>query len=177
MLKAGSSRVEIYFMIGLPEQTPESVRQTIDYCEYLYKKFNADKRLFLFIGPLSPFLDPGSPAFENPDKYGYRIIHRTLAEHRAALTQPCWKHTLNYETRWMSRQQIVDSTYDAISRLTLLKARYGYISQKMADEQISRIKSAMAMEKRIDGLIQKGEIGKLVEMKPELDSLNGMAGV
>ncbi len=47
----------------------------------------------------------------------------------------------------------------------------------MADEQISRIKSAMEMEKRIDTLIQRGELGKLSEMKPELDRLNGMAAV
>ena len=53
-LELGASRLEIYFMIGLPEQTPESVSQTLDYCEYLYQKFKADKRLFLFIGPLSP---------------------------------------------------------------------------------------------------------------------------
>ncbi len=177
MLKAGSSRVEIYFMIGLPEQTPESVSQTIDYCEYLYKKFEADKRLFLFIGPLSPFLDPGSPAFENPEKYGYKVIHRTLEDHRNALTQPCWKYTLNYETRWMSRQQIVDSTYDAISRLTRLKAKYGYITQAVSDEQVSRIKSAVEMEKRIDALIQNGGLDKLSGMKPELDRLNGMAAV
>ena len=176
-LELGASRLEIYFMIGLPEQTPESVSQSVDYCEYLYKKFKADKRLFLFIGPLSPFLDPGSLAFENPERYGYSVIHRTLEEHRRALAQPSWKYTLNYETRWMDRRQIVDATYAAISRLTRLKAQYGQITQQMADEQTARIERAVEMEKRIEAIVQNGDMSRLAELKPELDRLNGMAVV
>ena len=176
-LELRASRLEIYFMIGLPEQTSESVSGTVDYCDYLYQKFKADKRLFLFIGPLSPFLDPGSLAFENPERYGYKVIHRTLEEHRRALAQPGWKDTLNYETCWMSRKQIVDATYAAISRLTLLKARYGQISQEMADEQVSRIQRAVEMEKRIEAIVQSGDQSKLAELKPELDRINGMTVV
>jgi len=176
-LELGASRLEIYFMIGLPEQTPESVSQTVDYCEYLYTKFKTDKRLFLFIGPLSPFLDPGSLAFENPERYGYKVLHRTLEEHRRALVQPSWKDTLNYETRWMNRTQIVDATYTAISRLTRLKARYGQIPQKMADEQVSRIEQAVEMEQRIEAIVPSKDMSKLAELKPELDRLNGMTVV
>jgi radical SAM superfamily enzyme YgiQ (UPF0313 family) len=173
-LDLGASRLEIYFMVGLPEQTPESVSRTLDYCEHLYEKFKADKRLLLFIGPLSPFLDPGSPAFENPESHGYKVIHRKLEEHRRALALPDWKDTLNYETRWMSRQQIVDATYNAISRLTRLKAKYGQISQGLADKQVARILKAVEMEKRIEALVESGDESKLMELKPELDRINGM---
>ena len=173
-LELGASRLEIYFMIGLPEQTPESVSQTLDYCEYLYKQFNSDKRIFLFIGPLSPFLDPGSLCFENPERYGYKVIHRTLAEHRTALTYPSWKDTLNYETRWMSRQQIVDTTYSAIARLTRIKEQYNQITHKLATTQLERISKALEMEKRIDAIMQAGDENLLLALKPELDMLNGM---
>ena len=173
-LELGASRLEIYFMIGLPEQTPESVSQTLDYCEYLYKRFNSDKRIFLFIGPLSPFLDPGSLCFENPERYGYKVIHRTLAEHRAALTRPSWKETLNYETRWMSRQQIVDTTYSAIARLTRIKEQYNQITHKLAATQLERISKALDMERRIDAIMQSGDESLLIALKPELDTLNGM---
>jgi len=158
----------------LPEQTPESVSQTLDYCEYLYKRFNSDKRIFLFIGPLSPFLDPGSLCFENPERYGYKVIHRTLAEHRAALTRPSWKETLNYETRWMSRQQIVDTTYSAIARLTRIKEQYNQITHKLAATQLERISKALDMERRIDAIMQSGDESLLIALKPELDTLNGM---
>ena len=173
-LKLGASRLEIYFMIGLPEQTPESVSQTLDYCEYLYQKFGSDKRIFLFIGPLSPFLDPGSLCFENPERYGYKIIHRTLAEHRAALTRPSWKETLNYETRWMSRQQIVDTTYAAVARLTRIKEQYHQITPELAAAQIERIDQAIDMEKDIDSIVQSGDESLLLTLKPKLDRINGM---
>jgi len=176
-LGLGASRLEIYFMIGLPEQTPASVNQTLDYCEHLYRKFKADKRLFLFIGPLSPFLDPGSLCFENPERYGYKIIHRTLSEHRTALTRPSWKETLNYETRWMSRQQIVDTTYSAISNLTRIKEHYNQISHEQATAQLERIAQAMDMEKRIDAIVQSGDESQLLVLKPELNRLNGMDAV
>jgi len=173
-LQIGASRLEIYFMIGLPEQTPESVSQTLDYCEYLYRKFDADRRLFLFIGPLSPLLDPGSLAFEHPKRYGYKVIYHTLEEHRCALVRPSWQETLNYETRWMSRKQIVDTTYSAVARLTRIKEKYGQISHKLAAAQIERIGEAVEMEKRIETIVQSGDENRLLELKPELDRINGM---
>ena len=173
-LELGASRMEIYFMIGLPEQTSESVEQTLDYCEYLYDKFNSDKRLFLFIGPLSPFLDPGSLCFENPERYGYKVIHRTLAEHRAALTRPSWKETLNYETRWMSRQQIVDTTYTSVARLTRIKEQHHQITPELAAAQLSRIAKAVDLEKRIDAIVKSGDESQLLSLKPAMDNLNGM---
>ncbi|MCL2679247.1 MAG: TIGR04190 family B12-binding domain/radical SAM domain protein [Dehalococcoidia bacterium] len=174
-LAAGASRFEVYFMIGLPEQTPESVEETLDYCDYLYRKFHADKRLLLFIGPLSPFLDPGSPGFEDPEKYGYRLIHRTLEEHRNALVRPTWGETLNYETKWMSRAQIVESTYTAIERLMGLKQQYGLVSQRQADRQTDRIRKVREMEKHISEIVKSGsDDGRLAALKPEIDLINGV---
>ncbi|GAH70653.1 unnamed protein product, partial [marine sediment metagenome] len=84
-LDVGCGRMDVFFMIGLPKQTPKSVMDTIDYCDFLLQKFKGDKRLSLFIAPLSPFLDPGSLGFEQPQRHGYRILFRTLEEHRQAL--------------------------------------------------------------------------------------------
>jgi len=176
-LKLGASRIEVYFMIGLPEQTSESVDQTLDYCEYLYQQFYPEKRLFLFIGPLSPFLDPGSLAFENPERYGYKLMYRTLAEHKDAFTRPSWKEILNYETRWMSRQQIVDTTYSAIAKLTHIKAKYHQISDELASKQLYRIEKAVEMEQLIDSIVKSGDEERLASLFPELAVLNGMEAV
>jgi hypothetical protein len=77
----------------------------------------------------------------------------------------------------MNRQQIVDATYAAISRLTRLKAQYGQIPQKIAEEQVSRIERAMEIERRIETIVQSGDLSNLMELKPELDHLNGMTVV
>ncbi|TET50815.1 MAG: radical SAM protein, partial [Anaerolineales bacterium] len=67
-LAAGCRRFDLFFLSGLPKQTPESVLATVDYCAGLLERFG-DGRLIPFIGPLAPFLDPSSPIFENPEKY------------------------------------------------------------------------------------------------------------
>lgn len=87
-LKLGCSRMSVFFMVGLPRQTRESVLATVDYCERLLRRFDGDRRLQFFIGPLAPFLDPGSPAFEHPARHGYRLLCRTLEEHRQASLRP-----------------------------------------------------------------------------------------
>ncbi|MBA7687925.1 hypothetical protein ES703_96399 [subsurface metagenome] len=172
-LSAGCGRLDVFFMIGLPKQTPQSVMDTIDYCGYLLDKFRGDKRLALFIAPLSPFLDPGSLGFEQPDRYGYRIQFRTLEEHRQALVAPSWKYSLNYETEWMTRHQIVETAYEAILRLNRLKVRHGNIPQKLAEAGEQRIQAAREMMHRIDDILSRGNYQEeLSHLKAEIDRVN-----
>ncbi len=172
-LDVGCGRLDVFFMIGLPRQTPQSVTDTVDYCDFLLHRFKGDKRLSLFIAPLSPFLDPGSLGFEQPERYGYRILFRTLEEHRQALLSPSWKYSLNYETEWMSRQQIVDTAYEAILGLNRLKAKYGLISKQMAEAGEQRIKAASEMMHRIDDILAGGNYqAELPHLKAEVDRIN-----
>ncbi len=120
-------------MTGLPKQTYQSVLETVDYCRSLIERFQPYNKLFPFISPLAPFLDPGSTVFEEPEKYGYRLLYRTVEEHRQALMAPSWKYILNYETEWMNRDEIVYSTYEAGKRLNRLKAEFGLIDRKTAE--------------------------------------------
>ena len=140
-------RVDVFFMIGLPQQTCDSVRQTIDYCERLFSL--SDRRLNCFISPMGPFVDPGSRIFEDPERFGYRLFARTLEEHRQLLLQPSWEQILSYETRWMSRAQMVDATYDAAERLNELKRRHGRISAKRARAVSQGIAEARTLRERL----------------------------
>ena len=170
-LAAGCSRMDIFYMFGLPEQTTQSVMDTVDYCGHLMSKFH-DKRLFTFTAPISPFLDPGSLAFENPERYGYRLLLHGLEEHRQALVAPSWKYHLNYETKWMNRQEIVDSAYEAELELNSLKARYGIISKEMAEETEQRLYTAIEMLNQIDDMIASGREEQLTQLKDRVDWVN-----
>ncbi len=171
-LDAGCGRLDIFFMIGLPGQTQKSVMETIDYCEYLLGRFKADKRLCLFISPLAPFLDPGSLGFEHPERYGYHVLFRTLEEHRQALISPVWKYSLNYETEWLTRQQIVDTAYEAILRLNQLRMKYCVIPAKLARMSEQRLRAAWDMARCIDDLLSKNDIEEIHRLKPEVDRIN-----
>lgn len=141
------TRVDVFFMVGLPHQTPESVDATIDYCENLFRTY--DRRLSCFISPMGPFLDPGSRGFEDPEGFGYRLFARTLEEHRRLLVQPTWEQILNYETAWMTRAQLVDATYDAAERLNELKLQHGRISKRQGQTVTRHIREARNLRSRL----------------------------
>ena len=146
-LRLRCNRLHVYFMIGMPRQTYQSVQDTISYCEHLFRI--SDRRLSCFISPMGPFVDPGSRVFENPDKFGYRLFARSLEEHRQLLVQPSWESILNYETNWMSRAELVDATYDAAERLNELKLKYRRITCRRGDEVANRIKAAREIRSRL----------------------------
>jgi radical SAM superfamily enzyme YgiQ (UPF0313 family) len=143
-------RIDLFFMTGLPEQTRQSVLETVDYCRYLLERYGKSRRLIPFISPLAPFLDPGSPVFENPGRYGYNLLYQTVEEHRLAMLSPSWKYALNYETKWMTRDEIVYGTYEAALRLNRLKGEFGLIDMKTALATERRIEEAVRLMRRID---------------------------
>ena len=167
----GSKRIDLFFMIGLPKQTYQSVMETVDYCRLLLERFRSYGKLIPFISPLAPFLDPGSAVFEAPERYGYRLLYRTVEEHRQALMTPSWKYILNYETEWMTRDEIVSSTYEAGKRLNRLKAEFGLIDRKTAESVERRIEGAVQVMKEIDRIMALPDAG---ERELALDpNLNG----
>ncbi len=174
-LAVGCQRLDIFFMIGLPKQTFGSVMDTIEYCEELLNRFG-DGRLHPFISPMAPTLDPGSLAFEHPDKHGYCLFYRTLEEHRQAFLSPSWKYVLNYQTAWMTRDEIVESTYEALLRLARLKAAHGLIAQGELRATEERMVKSRELKRKIDGLLLLGDVEKrerlLWELKPHLDAVN-----
>jgi clorobiocin/coumermycin A biosynthesis protein CloN6/CouN6 len=125
-LDAGVKGIMVWFFIGMPYQDRQSVMDTIAYSERLIRKFGGWSALPL-ICPMVPFLDPGCRFFEEPERHGYRIFHRTLEEHRRAMVEPLWHRRLNYETQWLDRRQLQDVSYEAIARLVEIKGEYGVL--------------------------------------------------
>ncbi len=177
-LEAGVRRLDVFFMIGLPKQDYGSVMDTVEYSRYLMEELDPgpNRRLIPFISPLAPFLDPGSPVFEDPERYGYRFFARSLEEHRQALVQPSWKYVLNYETQWLDREQIVDSTYEAGLRLNRLKARYGLVERDQAERTEARILKARRLIAQIDDIVSIQDTERrsklLLAIKPQVDDAN-----
>ncbi|RZN44030.1 MAG: TIGR04190 family B12-binding domain/radical SAM domain protein [Methanophagales archaeon ANME-1-THS] len=172
-LDSGCNRFDLFFMIGLPFQTCESVMETVEWCGYLMKRFGT--RVVPFILPYSPFLDPGCPMYKDPEKYGYTIVFKTFEEYRTALLSPSWKYALSYETNWMTRDRIVECTYQAGLRLNKLKLECGLIDDtafKNTEERITRAAELTARVDEIrtidDEMVQRE---RLLELKPMFDTL------
>ncbi|MCD4669504.1 MAG: TIGR04190 family B12-binding domain/radical SAM domain protein [Actinomycetia bacterium] len=153
-LDSGALRFDLYFMTGLPGQTRESINETVDYCRDIFEYIEWDKRFMPFISPMAPFLDPGSRAFEDPEKFGYRLTRRTLKDHIEAITMPSWKYILNYESMSITTDDLVDATYDAAMGLNRLKGRSGGISGELMAANQERIIRARKVMDEIDDIIK-----------------------
>jgi hypothetical protein len=137
-------------MVGLPYQDYQSVMETVEYCGELMRRYGGAKKLLPMIAPLAPFIDPGSRLFEEPEQFGYRLFYRTLREHRQAMLMPTWKQRLNYETQWMTRDEIVRATYDGAMRLIELKAECGVMDREEAAEIMRHIRMAKDLVERME---------------------------
>ncbi|MBN1225491.1 MAG: TIGR04190 family B12-binding domain/radical SAM domain protein, partial [Deltaproteobacteria bacterium] len=175
-LSLGCKRIDLFFMIGLSHQTYESVLDTVSYFRYLLEKFGEAKRLIPFISPYVPFIDPGSEAFEHPEKFGYKIFYRTVEEYRRAMENPSWKYVLSYQTKWMTRQQIVDSSYEAALALNRLKAEFALINPKKAQKTEKRMLAARKTMREIEKIMLISDMGqrewKLQEIKTRIRQLS-----
>ncbi len=150
LLAGGCRRLDLFFMVGLPHQDYDSVMETVDYCGRLLERYGRDGRLLPMLAPLAPFIDPGSPIFEAPERYGYRLLFRTLREHREAMLAPSWRESLNYETAWMSRDDIVRATYHGALKLLALKEKYGVVTRARAERIRGRILWSMHLIEKIN---------------------------
>ena len=175
-LDLGARRFDLFFMVGLPRQTYDLVLGSADYTGKLLNEFGADQRLRPFIGPMAPFVDPGSLAFEQPERYGYHIFYRTLEQHRQALLEPSWQFTLNYETQWMTRREIVQSTYEACIRVADLKVKHGLVDAADGARVQGILEEGRRLSHEIEQLRTNGQYQALAALKPRIEQVNTAQG-
>jgi B12-binding domain/radical SAM domain protein len=175
-LALGCEHFNLHFTIGLPYQDHASVMNTLAYCDSLLARFGERGRLQPFIIPLVPFLDPGSLAFQEPERVGYRRLFGSLEEHRRALLAPSWEYVLNYETEWMTRADIVRTTYDATVAMARLRAKHGLVPAEVADELEAVVAQTRELMAQIDQVLAAHDTDRLQDtlraLKPDIDAVN-----
>ena len=169
------TRFDLYFMTGIPKQTAASVRETGAYVQHLYELVHYDPRLVVLISPMAPFLDVGSIAFDNPEAYGYKLRARTFEEHRQRMILPSWKHIMNYESIYMTNDEMVDATYDAALDINRIKGQHGILDADMAAATDRRIKQARDQMNRLDDVLRNGSgtiNARMAMLKEEFERLS-----
>jgi B12-binding domain/radical SAM domain protein len=125
-------------------------------------------------GPISgPILvDPGSPAFDNPQKYGYKLLFHNLEEYIRGLSAPSWHQWINYETDLLTKDAIIQLILEATAVSINQREEYELNGHGQAEmerqklkaditvlneiNRISRLKTAEEQEKALQAL--KGKI-------------------
>jgi B12-binding domain/radical SAM domain protein len=136
--------VVIFFSVGLAGETHETIKETWDLWDKIYvlnsqaisqKRISNIGRCILVNGPIiGPImLDPGSLAYDSPDKYGYKLLFKNLEEYIHAQLEPSWHQWLNYETVRADRENLVSLNHEAIDQLIYKKIKFGAFNKKQAD--------------------------------------------
>ncbi|MHC1586595.1 MAG: B12-binding domain-containing radical SAM protein, partial [Candidatus Hecatellaceae archaeon] len=129
-----------FFMIGLAEET----RETIDESLVLARKIvelQEDYPTPLLSWGCMLLLDPGSLAFENPEKFGYKLLYRSLEDYYGALLSPSWKDYVSYETKHLNREQIVNLylyTMEKLSQIFLEAKSSSWVRAKLVEMRMER---------------------------------------
>ncbi len=141
-LDLGICQVDIWYFIGMPEQDEKSVMETVDYCQRLLELYKG-QRINPILCPMIPFLDPASTFFEYPNKHGYRVFYRTVEEHRRGMERASIINRINYETKWLSRSDLVNVGFKAVRRLMEAKAKAGFLPLSWVKECTGKIDDAL----------------------------------
>ena len=158
--------VQIWFMIGLPKQTEESVRKDIEFCKRILSKYGS-KNVNTLITPLTN-LDPGSVAYDNPQKYGYEIFESSAFRLSKLLSAPSWKHQLNYQTKWLTRDEIMNLSYDAMYELARKKHELGLLPLYALKDIEKNINISRKIVEEIDyDLNHRGSLSDAIRTKIE----------
>ncbi len=150
----GCSRMDMFYMTGLPFQDRESALNSARASKHLWEVVGRDAGLFIYNAPFAPFVDPGSRAFEDPGKWGYKMRARTLEDHRRLLDSPSWKHVLSYETELMTRDEIAETSYDAALELARMEFESGRITEEAYRGRSERTEIARSLMHKIDDILK-----------------------
>lgn len=146
----GCSRFDLFYMNGLPFQDRESAMDSARAAKRLWASVKREDQLYIYNAPFAPFVDPGTRIFEHPEEWGYTLRAHTLEEHRRLLDNPSWKHVLSYETKWMTRDDVAEISYDAANVLAECEYGAGRISKEAYDDRVSRTETARGLMYRVD---------------------------
>ena len=134
--EAGCRKFDVYFTIAISHQGETELRMDIDYAKSLMRKqVGKNMKVFCFVSPLTPFIDPGSLIYEKPYSYGFHITAGTVDEYYNLLDKgKSWVDFLNYYTEWMDSKTIERLTYE--SEIEMIKVRMETGMTTEADGQI-----------------------------------------
>ena len=96
---------EVWFMAPLAKDNAQSIKATLDFIRHYYKKIKNIKNNIIKYNELI-FIDPGSLAYEFPQRYGYSLFNKDFLSTLESLRMPIYKYQINYRTKYYNREQV-----------------------------------------------------------------------
>jgi len=131
-------KLSVFFMFGLALDTKESLEDTYSLCVKL-TELNLEFKQKLGVDGITTrfgemlLLDPGSLAFNNPEKYGYKLLFKTLDDYVNGMSSPAWSDWLSYETQRLTRRELLVSPINFYNKVISYYHSRGLISDEQAE--------------------------------------------
>jgi B12-binding domain/radical SAM domain protein len=179
--------VTFFFSVGLSGENSETFKGTKELWDRLctLDRLGIARRSFggaeatmggPIVGPI--ILEPGSLAFDEPEKYGYRLLFDNLEEYIEALSQPSWHQWLNHETDALTRDELIELILESVAYSIEEREKYGAYDSRQAAEKQSQVKTdrvaVVEVDKIMDILDETERKSKLKELRNAVDSLLNM---
>jgi B12-binding domain/radical SAM domain protein len=177
--------VTSFFSVGLAGETRENMNETLELWDKLsaLEQIEQTKGRFWGIGTGVPLggpiagpvlLDPGSPAFDFPEKYGYKLLYRNLEEYIQGLSGPSWHQWINYETGLLKKETLIELILESTAFAIDQREAYGFQNRSQSEAERLKLKAdiiAVNEVERIARLMDKKEIeSRLKALKASYDS-------
>jgi radical SAM superfamily enzyme YgiQ (UPF0313 family) len=141
-----------FFSVGLAKETQETIKETwnlwnelclLDQKAIANNSFGGIGRRDPLGGPIiGPiFIDPGSLAYDFPEKYGYRLLFKNLEEYIKALNEPSWHQWLNHETEQLDKEAFIDLIFESITYSIQQREKYGVYGKSQAEFEQFQVKA------------------------------------
>ncbi len=143
----------MWFQVGNALDSDETLKETVKFSEEAMKV--DPNNIHPLISSLAPYIDPGSLAFDYPEKFGYKITRDTLKKQIEGFDQPIWKYYLNYETKFLNLDQIISLNYKYAKSFEKLRFKYDIITEERFNENIRILIFLENLNKIVDNLWKK----------------------
>lgn len=159
----------VFFMIGLADETYQTIEEMWLLWDKLLKINDpGDMTVGVSFCPMI-ILDPFSPAFDEPEKHGYRVRFKTLKEHVKAMSMPSWKHWFNYETNNLSVDDLADLTLMSAVKMAEIYGKYGFYTNEMVASEWFRSSLEKAILKELDKIMKMDKPSERARALSELN--------
>lgn len=180
--------VTYFFSVGLAGESKKEVQETwnlwaelneLDRKAYAQGYFGDIDDTVPIGGPiLGPILiDPGSRAFDDPEKYGYRLLYKNLEQYIEGLSKPSWHQWLNYETQLLDKDTIIELIHQSIEFTINQREQYGFYNPHEANYERNRIEADRVIVKEIDKIMtlenERERQIRIIALRRNLDKLLG----
>jgi radical SAM superfamily enzyme YgiQ (UPF0313 family) len=168
--------IRVFSMIALGDDTPKTVKETWKVWEQICvmnENGKGKSPIHHAFGPMI-LLDPGSPAFDYPANYGYRLRFSNLEEYVEGMSLLSWHQWISYETKYLNRESIAKLIIDSIEYSINLREKFGLFN---GHEASSRKLRSVTINKMVMDIVDQAmsiedeeeRLEALSSFKKELD--------